>query len=348
MSWFWGSKEESKDSTRDLDPSLKAFLDKETARQQAELQSTPKPQPSPEQRPTTQASNAYRTQFGLQIPGVHHEDQNQPSVEVDRPLVPEKSQFQDGRYADLWKTYRSPEELAAVSQTDQDKLTAITKNFKDRKAAIGRAAIENCVLEQLAQQECWTSGSLVQLSTMCRAESKAFNRCYNMQARFLKALGYLSAQRSVEEEERIQAHADKLYQNMLKREQEIKEAKERGIEPEPTKPLIVADDTVKALGPDSAWAKMREDAVVRGDQFSVSGNFTKEQQAKIMDGLKDMSDEEKALELQLLAAETRVRRDMSLQMKKYWDEEREARRKRREEGQETMSDKLKRIGGWQT
>jgi hypothetical protein len=56
--------------------------------------------------------------------------------------------------------------------------------------------------------------------------------------KFLKALGYLNGRRSDEEEERIQMHADTLYQRMLKEEEEISKAKaeQRAI---PTfKPLI--------------------------------------------------------------------------------------------------------------
>lgn len=65
--------------------------------------------------------------------------------------------------------------------------------------------------------------------TMCREETKAFNRCYALQGKFLQALGYMSRSGSSdEEEERIQMHADKLYHRMMDYEAAVDRAKRSG------------------------------------------------------------------------------------------------------------------------
>jgi hypothetical protein len=65
--------------------------------------------------------------------------------------------------------------------------------------------------------------------TMCREESKAFNRCYSLQGKFLQALGYMGRSGSTDdEEERIQMHADKLYHRMMDYEAEVDLARRSG------------------------------------------------------------------------------------------------------------------------
>ena len=56
------------------------------------------------------------------------------------------------------------------------------EGYKARKASIGRAALENCALEQWAVQDCWKGGGLRGRMTMCRRENKEFERCYLMQS----------------------------------------------------------------------------------------------------------------------------------------------------------------------
>ncbi|KAL8741696.1 MAG: hypothetical protein Q9190_005723, partial [Brigantiaea leucoxantha] len=129
-----------------------------------------------------------------------------------------------------------------------DKLSDILDGYKARKAQIGRAALENCSLEQEALFHCYSHGSTLERSTLCRSKDKAFNRCYIMQAvrttlpplpekqklkanqpknqRFLKALGYLSTTtRASTIDEQIQMHADTLYHRMLDQESAIAAAK---------------------------------------------------------------------------------------------------------------------------
>lgn len=159
--------------------------------------------------------------------------------------------------------------MEAESKSDQEKLLDVLEGYKERKAQIGRAAVENCVEEQLAVNECYETGAWKDRLTMCRGENRAFERCYIMQSvraayiffdghlelsfrfltewmngvlisplsrnkqRFLKALGYLSTYSRPESvDEAIQMHADTLYHRMLAQEAAVEEAKAAGL-PEP-------------------------------------------------------------------------------------------------------------------
>ena len=344
MGWFWDSKPSTDgldDPYSKLDPALREFLDKESPVKYQDTAPRPhqSPRPSQDAAPTT-----YRSQLGLDKPGLSQDHQN-AAQPTDAPAVPPESLYQDGRYAHLWKSYRSQASLEASSRSDQDRLADVVDAYHDRKAAIGRAAIENCVLEQMAEKDCFTSGSWAKLSTMCREENRAFNRCYQMQSRFLKALGYLSSQRSEEEEERIQMHADKLYHEMLAREAQAEEAKKQGLPTPNLPPLIQPEETSKALGEDSAWARIRQRAATE-DLPHMLSQFTPERQAEIKEKLKDMNETQKEIELQLIAAEGRAKLEYADQIKERLEAERQDRHARRERGRETVGDAIKRMWGW--
>ena len=182
--------------------------------------------------------------------------------------------------------------------------------------------------------------------TMCREENRAFTRCFTMQGRFLKALGYLSNQyASPEEEERIQMHADKLYHEMLEREKAMNEARARGEEAPAFQPLISPETATKALGEESAFARARRLAQQEGFQASLSA-YTPEKQKEIKERLQGMSEQEREVELQLLAAESRAQLEIAGKIKDVMEEERLHRAERRERGKETFGDSLKRLGGW--
>ena len=66
--------------------------------------------------------------------------------------------------------------------TDQDKLHDIVEGYKERKAQIGRAALENCSMEQTAVSDCFRHGGWKSRMQMCRTENKTFERCYVTQA----------------------------------------------------------------------------------------------------------------------------------------------------------------------
>lgn len=346
MGWFWdrNSSGSTDDAYSKLDPKLRDFLDSESPLKYSDT----KPQSHAPQQSTSSslpAHDAYRSKVGLDVPGLNQENQNAPAQ--DRPQVPPESLFQDGRYAHLWQGYRPQAELEAAGRSDQDRLAEVIEAFNDRKAAIGRAAIENCVLEQMAEKECFSSGGWAKRMTMCKEENKAFNRCYTMQSRFLKALGYLSTQHQTpEDEERIQMHADKLYHEMLDRERKVAEAKEAGAEAPAFKPLMQPEQTTQALGEDSAWSRARQAAAAQGNKFANLSSYSPERQEEIRERIKGMSEQEKEVELQLVAAESRAQLEYADKLQKSMEDERRNRADRRDRGKESIGDTIKRYWGW--
>ena len=218
MGWFWWPTKDENDPTKSLSPDLKDFLKDQQPRPYVPA-NAPEQHPEPAEQP--------------QKPPQTLPDTNR-KVE-DRPL-PRESLFQDGRYKDIWKTYTPQDEIAATSTSPLDRIISARK---DRREMIHRAALENCAFEEEIQKNCFTSGNLKNKArarmTMCRKETKAFNRCFQLQAKFLQALGYLtSGNSSDEDEERIQMHADKLYHRMMDYENAVAEAKLNG---DPIPPL---------------------------------------------------------------------------------------------------------------
>lgn len=220
MGWFWDRPVSSSDSDplRNLDPTLREFLDKESP-----VKYKPAASPTPPASTTTSATQT-----------------NAPQPSPSTPIVPKESLYPDGRYASLWKNYRPQAEIEAEGKSEQEKLSDVLEGYKERKVQIGRAAVENCALEQEAIDNCYDHGTYMDRLMMCRPETRAFERCYVMQSRFLKALGYLSTyERPPDVDEAIQMHADTLYHRMLAQEQAIETAKATG-QPIPTFPPILA------------------------------------------------------------------------------------------------------------
>jgi len=215
MSWFWGKKQ-SQDPTKSLDSDLKEFLDSQQPRPYVPTEQ--KASHGPKQSETTS-----------------HEAAAVPVAPEDRP-VPAESLYQDGRYKHLWKTYVPQRDIVEASSTPAQRLLDAKK---DRKASLSQAALENCAFEEELKRTCFQEGDTVNKIrarlTMCSRETKAFNRCFQLQAKFLQALGYRgSAFSSDEEDETIQMHADKLYHRMMDYEASVDDAKAKG---EPIPPL---------------------------------------------------------------------------------------------------------------
>jgi hypothetical protein len=230
--WFWNSSPSSSspDSVDQLPSDLRKYLDRETPKPQ---HSSPEPEP-----------RSYAEQLHLRKPSNPSPEPSEPSKEPDKPHVPRESLYPDGRYAHLWKNYRPQHQIDSAVQTDAEKLRDMFESYEDRKREIGRTALENCVFQQLAYSDCLKGGSAYARSTLCWDENKALTRCIEMQGKFLKALGYLSVPgRDPQVEERIQMHADKLYQRMLEQERLREEAREKG-EPLPEFPPILNPQTV--------------------------------------------------------------------------------------------------------
>lgn len=170
MGWLWGQSKSTEgentksDPLKNLDPGLREFLDKESP---VKYTSTS----------TKIAEEESSTKYTDQLPSV-------PKSETKTPEngVPPQSLFPDGRYAHLWRTYTPLAEVEAATKSEQEKLLDIIDGYKERKAQIGRTALENCSEEHLAVSDCFKYGGWKDRMTMCRAENRQFERCYTMQS----------------------------------------------------------------------------------------------------------------------------------------------------------------------
>lgn len=353
MGWLWSSSSDAtkpkEDAYQKLDPSLREFLDRESP---ARNQHTPKTATDTQPRPS------YREQLGL----TKSEDRNPDAAadaENQKPIVPPESLYQDGRYAHLWKNYVPLAEAEGSLRSDTDQLQQVIEQYNERKAQIGRTAVENCVFEQLAESDCFMNGGWSARMTMCREENRAFNRCYTMQSKFLKALGYMSMQRTAEEEEKIQMHADRLYQEMLAREKSLQQAKEAGL-PEPTfKPLLNNATAAAAMGVDAvpktntsvssavAAATAATPAIPAQTQNRSPLDIYSEEKRKAIEArLAGKTPAERELEIQLLVADSNNSAEYAGKIEEYFKEEQKSRADRRERGRETFGDTIKRMWGW--
>ncbi|PMD50924.1 uncharacterized protein K444DRAFT_544942 [Hyaloscypha bicolor E] len=317
MGWFWGSSDsndgnKSQDPLRDLDPSLRDFLAKESPVKYSSSNPTvapasvPAPTPSPASKPI---APEHTTEEGSE------------------PKVPPQSLFKDGRYAHLWKTYQSQAETEAAGKSDQEKINDVLEGYKYRKAEIGRAALENCALEQWQVNECFRNGGWASRLTMCRTENRELERCYLMQSKFLKALGYLSTfDRPPELDERIQMHADSLYHRMLEQEKAIEAAKAEG-RPVPSFPPLLSSNSKNLPVP-----------------IDESGLQPSDLKPKIQKGLKKrlegLKDDEREVEERAIKAEIQAGVQVAEQLGSIYEKQAEERRIRKEQGKETIGDKI--------
>jgi hypothetical protein len=162
MGWwpsFLGG-EQANDPLGKLDPQLREFLERESPVKYKSQSAAPAPAPEIASREIPRAD----------------ED------ESSKPAVPAASLYQDGRYAHLWKTYRPLSQVEAETATDPDKLMGVLEGFKDRKAAIGKASLENCAFHQEEWVNCMKHGSWDDQLQMCRHQVRRFEKCYDMQA----------------------------------------------------------------------------------------------------------------------------------------------------------------------
>ncbi|CAD0039089.1 unnamed protein product [Aureobasidium pullulans] len=333
MGWFWGnnSNSDTKGAVENLDPSLREFLNSEskTRQQQQQQQPTQLPQDTP----------SYRSQVG--IPDEPQEPAQAPKNENE---VPSQSLYQDGRYAHLWKNYRPQEQIEQAGRSENERLADVIDTYNDRKARIGRAALENCALEQWAEHECFESGGIAAKFMLCKEQTRSFNRCYTMQSRFLKALGYLSMQRTADEEERIQMHADKLYHEMLDREKAMKEAEANQLPKPEFKPLITSTSTTEALGTQQPAAAAQ--AASTQTQREGLDMYAGEKRKALEQSLADKTPAEREIEIQLMAGEARANAEYAAVVHDHFEAEKKTREGRKERGRETVGDAIKRAWGW--
>jgi len=154
--------------------------------------------------------------------------------------------------------------------------------------------------------------------TMCRDESKAFNRCYVMQGRFLKALGYLDGVRTEEQEEVVQMHADKLYHEMLEKERVAMEAKAKG-------------EKVPGLG-----------TLIQGAEGGLAV-LSPQRRREVEEAVKGKEGVQRDLEIQLAVAEERQSQVILGEAKDYVAREKEKREERKQQGKETFADTVQRM-----
>ncbi|OAL29449.1 hypothetical protein AYO20_09186 [Fonsecaea nubica] len=213
MGWFWGGRNAQNDPAKALDDDLKQFLKEQQPRPYVPAEAPAEPSEPPQNLAPTSKPSEQTVADAAQPP-------------EDKPL-PKESLFQDGRYKHIWKTYIPQDEIIAATSTPVERVLSARK---DRNQSIHKAALENCAFEEEMQQICLKGGNVTDRirgrMTMCHEETKAFNRCYTLQAKFLQALGYMTnAGSSAEDEEKIQMHADKLYHRMMDYEAQVDEAK---------------------------------------------------------------------------------------------------------------------------
>lgn len=166
MGWWdslWSSNT-TDDPLRSLDPKLREFLEKES----------PVKYNSAQQKQEAVAAQEVRQKQ-------KREQDKAENAKRDTPVVPPQSQFQDGRYAHIWKTYRPLAEIEAETKSDHEKLMDVLEGYKERKGQIGKAALENCALEQVDWRKCMNNPTVAERMTMCRDQIKKFERCYFMQ-----------------------------------------------------------------------------------------------------------------------------------------------------------------------
>ncbi|KAH7059049.1 hypothetical protein B0J12DRAFT_594925 [Macrophomina phaseolina] len=342
MGWFWGSSNGSSsaaaDPAKQLDPSLKKFLEKEShpANNAAAAASSPS---------SHSATSALSPAVSPASPAP---PEQQATTSATSPVVPSASLYPDGRFAHLWKTYEPLSAVEARTKSDQEKLSDIVTAYNDRRAGIGRAALENCAFQQLALSDCFRSGTWSARITMCRKETQALDRCYTMQSRFLKALGYLSVQgEGKEREEAVQMHADRLYQRMLEQERLVEEAKARGEEP-PRFGSILSKENVEAAMKGNVAplrAKEMEEKELARNLDEMRG-LSPKMRKEFEDRLKELHGVEREIELRAIQGEFAESKLIAKQVEALFEEEKVKRLERQSQGKETIGDTIKRWWGW--
>lgn len=182
MGWFdgwFGPSASSDDPLKSLDPKLREYLERESP---VKIQQQQQVQEAEKKAIRIAAQAALAAEANAQA---HAQSQSQSqdaaAAAAEQPKVPKESLFQDGRYAHLWKTYRPYAEIEAETKTDHEKLMDVLDGFKQRKHNIGRAALENCAIQQEEWVNCMKSGDWEDRMQMCRRQVQKFERCYTMQ-----------------------------------------------------------------------------------------------------------------------------------------------------------------------
>ncbi|KAI0015599.1 hypothetical protein F4780DRAFT_773425 [Xylariomycetidae sp. FL0641] len=350
MGWLdsiWPSSSGADDPLRKLDPKLREFLEKESPVKYqsgsgsggggAAAAPTNKADDDDDRTaarltPTTAAAT---TPPSAATPTTTTTD----AEAKQHPGVPPESQFPDGRYAHLWRTYRPQAEVEAAAQSDHERLMDVLEAFKERRAAIGRAALENCALEQADWRACMAAPSMGERFTMCRDQVRRFERCYMTQTRLLKALGYLSTyNRTPAQEEEIQMHADALYQRLQAQEAAIAAAKAAG-EPAPSfAPVIPSPSSSSSSS--ASTTTTTSSALPTTQEPEEEEELSPDQLATLRAKLDKVDEPDRPAEEQALRAELRAKAEVAGRVQRIWEQQDAEREARRQRGEATLWDRV--------
>lgn len=289
----------SSDPVKNLDPKLRDFLEKESP-----LKYPPKQSPS--------APSQAQREALADIKGSSSEP-SQPSN-----AVPAESLYQDGRYAHLWKNYRPQAQVEAETMSDHDRLMNVLDAFNQRKTNISRIAMENCAEQQEEWVNCMKYGKWEDQLQMCRHQVRKFEKCYTMQSRFLRALGYGSdMSRSSTVDEEIQMHADSLYQRVLAHEAAVEAARENGT------PIPVFNPAIPNVS-------------------KVTVQPSEEVRQQWDEALEKLPAEERAAEEAALRADLQAKTDVAKSMRQFYDNKKKKSKEEEDRGVErkTVAEQL--------
>ncbi|KAK1754930.1 hypothetical protein QBC47DRAFT_382201 [Echria macrotheca] len=364
--WFGGSNES--DPLRRLDPKTREYLEREspvkyttvTDQQRREREREREAQQEDEAAARQQRQLQQHQQQAKSKQGGGEEEKEEGEGE-GKIKVPPQSLFQDGRYAHLWKTYRPQAEVEAEGKSEHEKLQDVLEGFKERRGLIGRAALENCAEAQLEWNNCMKYGDWGQRAVMCRDEVRRFERCYLMNSRLLKTLGYMSDySRGPEVEEQIQMRADAIFQKMLAQEAEVEKAKEEG-RPVPKfgslvpsyqapKPITVPAAAMPQGQQQQLEEKKKKEEKEKkeegakggeGEHFVVSYEPGEERLKEWRQKVEKLPERDREAELEALKADYRAKVDTALRVNALWDQQRKERLQRKEEGTWSVMDRVK-------
>jgi hypothetical protein len=154
MGWFWGDSKN--DPVNKLEPGLRDYLEQEKPDKYV---------PGPNVKPPSTPA------------------QSPEPTDPSKPKVPAASLYQDGRYADLWKTYKP-----MVEDDERSGVRGASRVIEKHKAqgdTVQRAAMENCALEHEALTYCFQTGNwrkqIEARLTLCSKENGTFSRCFMTQ-----------------------------------------------------------------------------------------------------------------------------------------------------------------------
>lgn len=137
-------------------------------------------------------------------------------------------------------------------------------------------------------------------------------------------------------------HADSLYHRMLDQERAVEVARAAG-QPIPSFPPIISLSPHKSSSVPSDAASTLEIAGVQSAASVTRKELTAKVKAQLEKRFKDLSPEEREVEEKAIAMEIAAGEVLQKQIGEIWDEQGKAKKLRREQGNETFSD---RVSGW--